>query len=52
MIDKELKSLIDRIEIIGKIYIASDDKVEKILVAVRQVKERLLNKDKTKKKKE
>ena len=51
MIDKELKNLIDRIETIGKLFIASGDKVEKILVAVRQVKERLLTKDKTTKKK-
>jgi hypothetical protein len=49
--DKELKNLIDRIETISKLYITSSDKVEMIFVAVRQVKERLLTKDKTTKKK-
>jgi hypothetical protein len=48
--DKELKNLIDRIETISKLYITSSDKVEMIFVAVRQVKERLLTKDKTTKK--
>lgn len=47
----ELKNLIDRIENINKLYIASGDKVEKIIVAVRQVKERLQNKNKKSKKK-
>jgi hypothetical protein len=48
--DKEVKNLIDRIETISKLYITSSDKVEMIFVAVRQVKERLLTKDKTTKK--